>query len=70
MEDKKDLYEYFEHMERGCLPPRTVTVRCGGSSKDVVEPNDGWKNESYDTRRGRRREKFREKIRRKRDYLS
>lgn len=70
MEEKKDMYEYFEHMERGCLPPRTVTVGWGCMRKEVVEPNDGWKNESYDTRRGRRREKFKEKIRRKRDYLN
>ena len=59
---KKFSEEYWMLMERGQLPPR-LEVRIVGAGWTVHKewvPNDGWIHER-DTRRGRRREKYRAK---------
>ena len=52
---------YIEDMEQGSLPVREYWKLGGGASHYTLEiqPNDGWLNIEFDTRRGRRRQHFR-----------
>ena len=52
---------YFEDMEQGSLPVREYwKLEAGGAyCKLEIQPNDGWLNIEFDTRRGRRRQYFR-----------
>mgnify|MGYP006117927139 FL=1 len=52
---------YFEDMEQGSLPVREYwKLEAGGAyCKLEIQPNDGWVNIEFDTRRGRRRQHFR-----------
>jgi len=52
---------YIEDMEQGSLPVREYWKLGAGASYCTLEiqPNDGWVNIEFDTRRGRRRQHFR-----------
>lgn len=52
---------YIEDMEQGSLPVREYwKLEAGGSFCTLeIQPNDGWVNIEFDTRRGRRRQHFR-----------
>ena len=52
---------YIEDMEQGSLPVREYWKLGAGASYCTLEiqPNDGWLNTEFDTRRGRRRQHFR-----------
>ena len=52
---------YIEDMEQGSLPVREFWKIGAGASYCTLEiqPNDGWVNIEFDTRRGRRRQHFR-----------
>ena len=53
---------YIEDMEQGSLPVREYwKFEAGGAyCKLDIQPNDGWVNIEFDTRRGRRRQHFRQ----------
>jgi len=53
--------KYAENMLSRRLPPRiSIEVLSGGFGfTQIIEENQGWKNEETGTRRGRRRENFR-----------
>jgi hypothetical protein len=52
---------YIEDMEQGSLPVREYWKLGGGGAycTHEIQPNDGWLNIEFDTRRGRRRQQFR-----------
>lgn len=52
---------YIEDMEQGSLPVRDFWNIGAGGAYCVyeIQPNDGWLNIEFDTRRGRRRQYFR-----------
>ncbi len=52
---------YIEDMEQGSLPVRDFwNIGAGGAYYVYeIQPNDGWLNTEFDTRRGRRRQYFR-----------
>ena len=52
---------YIEDMEQGSLPVREYwNLGAAGSFCTLeIQPNDGWLNIEFDTRRGRRRQHFR-----------
>lgn len=52
---------YIEDMEQGSLPVREYWKIGGGGAycTHEIQPNDGWLNTEFDTRRGRRRQHFR-----------
>jgi hypothetical protein len=52
---------YIEDMEQGSLPVRDFWNIVAGGAYCVyeIQPNDGWLNIEFDTRRGRRRQYFR-----------
>ena len=52
---------YIDDMEQGSLPVREYwKLEVGGAYCTLkIQPNDGWVNIEFDTRRGRRRQHFR-----------